>query len=527
MNKSDEPIYTALKNYLTREGYRLDPQDLKLQLGANPDYPSIKAITDTLDYFGVENLAVQVPITSLPELPDYFLSTVEDDEGLRTVEVLKKGQDIILKDQGSKKRMSSEQFKVIWSGTVMAIEPKHDKSTRIDQNRIIPIMMIIATFLIFGYLSLEVWHQWTLVLISAAGGWLSYLAIREDLGMYNKATAKICNSDDLKTNCGEVIHSDASKLFGIKLTDASLSFFLSILLIINTLGTKSMFFAALACLSIPVVLYSLYVQAFVQRIWCPLCLGISTSMILMAIYTVVTFDGQINTMTGLYAVKASAIFGLIYVLWLEVRKVMEDTIDHDKVKMEYARFKRNPMFFNHALAASPFPNIIELQPSEEIWFGNPDARIVITGVTNPFCGYCKDSFKVYDQLLDRFPDQIKLRIVFYISSVMTEPNKYVMPGRVVELFQESPEQAYQALKEWYEGRDIAQWKNTYGIPKDPNGHELLNRHLNWSRGNGVAYTPMTILGNYFFPEEYEITDFPALLPDMIGQLQAVGEPAYQ
>lgn len=517
MSESSDPIFTVLKNYLTREGYRLDPKDLKLQLGANPDYPSIKSITDTFDYFGVENVAVQVPISALFELPDYFLTTIQDEGGPQVVEVFRRGQTISIKGEDKKEQMSADKFKVIWSGMVLAIEPKAQYHSFGIDNRWLPVLVGIS-LLVLGYINVEEWHQLTYVILSLLGGWFSYMAVREGLGMHNQSTAKICNSDDLKTNCSEVISSDSSRVFGVKLTDASVAFFVAVVATVILMGVNKEYFALLSLFSVLVVAYSVYAQAFVQKVWCPLCLGIGSTLILMSGYSLWAFEEfSFTNNTLIYGAKALAILGIVFVLWLQIFKVMVKLIDYDKMQIDYARFKRNPLFFNHALGLDPIPNIIELKPHEEIWFGNENASLVITGITNPFCGHCKTSFDVYDEILSRFPNQVKVRIVFYVSPVMDNPDKFTIPGRIVELYQQEQAMGYEALRAWYSDRDVAQWKKRYGMPKHAEGHELLERHLNWSRTNGISYTPMTVLNGFSFPKEYEITDLPMLLPDMLGQ----------
>jgi len=71
-----EQNLTILSNYLKREQYRVNEKNLKLQLLSNPDYPSVKSITDSLDYFNIDNLAANVPKDALEQLPNFFLAII-------------------------------------------------------------------------------------------------------------------------------------------------------------------------------------------------------------------------------------------------------------------------------------------------------------------------------------------------------------------------------------------------------------------------------------------------------------------
>ena len=52
-------------------------EDVYLQLLSHIDYSSLKAITGTRDYFGIESLAANAPKDALSQLPKSFLALVE------------------------------------------------------------------------------------------------------------------------------------------------------------------------------------------------------------------------------------------------------------------------------------------------------------------------------------------------------------------------------------------------------------------------------------------------------------------
>ena len=83
MNKSENHLVKILQSYLKKEGYSINLDDFKLQLLSNPSYPSVKSITDTLDYFGVENIAANVPKDALNQLPNFFLAILSNFQQFR------------------------------------------------------------------------------------------------------------------------------------------------------------------------------------------------------------------------------------------------------------------------------------------------------------------------------------------------------------------------------------------------------------------------------------------------------------
>ena len=84
-------------------------EDIYLQLLSHTDYPSLKAITDTLDYSDIESLEANVPKDALPQLPKSFLALVEKQGSTALVLVSQSKKRIHVRTLNNKK----ETFLVI------------------------------------------------------------------------------------------------------------------------------------------------------------------------------------------------------------------------------------------------------------------------------------------------------------------------------------------------------------------------------------------------------------------------------
>ena len=71
--------------------------DVHLQLLSHTDYPSLKAVTDTLDYYEIDNVAANVPKDALSQLPKVFLALLEDEGETELVLAQQKAHTILLK----------------------------------------------------------------------------------------------------------------------------------------------------------------------------------------------------------------------------------------------------------------------------------------------------------------------------------------------------------------------------------------------------------------------------------------------
>jgi len=174
-------IYNHISNY--------DKKDLDLQLKTHPNYPSFQSITDTLDYFDIQNIAVEVPKEALDQLPKSFISLVATENGAEIVAVHTKNKFVHLAHTSLKqKKYTLEAFQSIW------------------------IPKVIGNQIIFGILSIF-------------GVLLSFLAVKESLGMQSETLQKFCTTVS-KTSCNDVINTASGKLFGkLNLADAGMLFF--------------------------------------------------------------------------------------------------------------------------------------------------------------------------------------------------------------------------------------------------------------------------------------------------------------
>lgn len=230
-------MVAILEKYLHKNNYfRLTKADVKLQLISHPDYPSLKSITDTLDYFGIDNIAVNVPIESLGELPNSFLALLSHQENNSNTLVTKRRGKIVLQfEDGHLKTVSEEKFKEIWTGNIIAVEGAAEKRNVSIESSSVFIFLAVFGFLFLQIVSFNI-PSFLLSLLSLAGLYLGYLIVSEEMGIHNKTVARVCRAVSKSSSCSEVIQAADSKLFGIALSDLCVVFFAAYLLTTSLLG---------------------------------------------------------------------------------------------------------------------------------------------------------------------------------------------------------------------------------------------------------------------------------------------------
>lgn len=513
----NDKLYPILEKFVVENNIKINPQDFKLQLISNPSFPSLKSISDTLDYYGIDNIVVNVPKEALNQLPKCFIALIENEKGQAIAQVQQTEKWVkLFKDDGTKEKLSIKSFMDTWTGTIIAVEKNETKinnSNAAYKNPIVLLALLSIVVLGIGLFSLTI-PAITYTLLAVIGCCCSYFIVEENLGLNNVITSKICNSAANNTNCGDVINGTSGKLLNLlPLSDISITFFVSVLIIIGIFGYNPMFFLVISVASIPIVLYSIYAQAYVIKKWCPLCLGISGVLLLQALSTSFGFDSQeINL---IYIMNGIALFIAIYLLWAIIKKVLVKSIKYDDLQMEFLKFKRNENLFETLLHKKSLRTNIPLNSNAMISFGNPDASLELYSITNPLCGFCTKAFESYDTLLKTHGSKFKLHIIFNVDSDTHKQASTQISQRIIELYQSSPKKSYAALKDWFAERNVQQWQDNYGIPPMDAPLQILASHYNWCTQNDINYTPATIIGNHFFPQEYELEDLSLFIDYLI------------
>lgn len=528
MNALDNYLVIGLLNYIKRNNYNVKSDDFKLQLLSNPDFPSVKSITDTFDYFGIKNVVANVPKDALEQLPKFFLAIVKKNNMLSLAQVDRRQKDIsLLHKDGSKQTISTDGFKNKWNGTIVVIEKKETKpnyqASTVFKNPFLSFILLPIIALLYAFYNLGSLPMFYTI-STIVGLLVSYFIVHENMGFYNQFTSKICNSTIKNTSCSQVINSRASKLFNIvSLSDLSITYFAFMLIMLSVFGFNHSFFLVISLLSIPLVPYTLYNQAFVTKKWCPLCLMIAAILTLQMLPFLWYY--QPIKLNLVYSISAIFSFGLIYVCWINLKQLILENLRLSGVETDFLKFKRDENIFKSALYEQQIEKGIELNPSTSIIFGNLNAKIVINAITNPMCGYCTSAFKAYDELLLKHPEKLKLNVIFNVPSDSFEHQSSQISQRIIELYQENKQEAYAALKDWFENRDASLWHTKYGMPSENANLMILKAHKAICTANKISYTPATILENHLFPKAYNITDIPFFMDNLNHEITLKKEPS--
>lgn len=216
-----------LKTFLDDHQYfDLSFDDFALHLKTNPDYPSLKAISDTLDYFKIENGVFDVPKEELDNLPRKFLAVVNYESGDSLFAVVTKHRSHIKvrNEKDTLEKLSTEEFKKIWSGTILIIDDNDRSGILAPFNKNTPWLALGALAIIgcnilanASNIDSSQWpldhpvsiinSQWSTIylILSVLGAVVAYMIAQQSFGVENTTTEKMCGFIGQPTNCKDLI----------------------------------------------------------------------------------------------------------------------------------------------------------------------------------------------------------------------------------------------------------------------------------------------------------------------------------
>jgi uncharacterized membrane protein/predicted double-glycine peptidase len=526
-SSADAPILTLLK-YLS---VNIHPDKIVEEMEKHPDNPSLLAISDVLSNFNIDNLAFKAEIDELSQVPCPFIAHTKTDDGDSIVVVnrLEKNHIYFSTEKWNKKRLTIEEFNIIFTGTVLAVEPpsKSDTASSITFNSIInsiknPAIGIVLIFMLlmavyyhtgyFSYLSIKLL---LITLLKSAGLVTSCLLLLQSLDKNNPVLQKFCNING-KTNCNAILSSKAAIVFnGLTWSDIGFGYFAGTWLLILFGGNSPLMLQILLFLnivSLPYTFYSIYYQAIIAKQWCVFCCTIQAILWLEFIplmsQTPLPYQGE-----GVHLREITTVFiclFLPFVLWGLLKQMLLKLMQIKPLKNQLTGFKYNLELFNKILNDQPrYP-----LPDEEwaIILGNTEADNIITMVTNPFCSPCAETHRFLDDLLDK-RESIQIRIVFAAENADTDQRTLVSRHLMALNLSSDKRIVKNALNAWYEQKHKSydSWARHYPVELIEADFYKLDKQRNWCKMADVTVTPTILLNGYRLPDQYQLKDLKYML----------------
>ena len=495
----------------------LDNKEFLFQFQSHQNYPSALSLSDTLNFMGVKCDAYELDKEYWQELPKEFITIYKSEFAL----VKNIGQDNYTIYSESTENISKEELYKDSQDFVLLFE----KTKELEKKSTFSFKLLLYS--IFGVIFLysvifQTWYEALYTFFSIVGIYISLELFHSKYGQISEVLNNICGAGNKKeTNedsCSKIIQFDTFNILGLKLSDFSLIYFISILLIglflpVSGFGLKYLNFATLI-----VIGYSLYIQFIKEKTFCKICFAIILILISQLIISSLFFKYFFSFQVLFLSIICFA------VVFFQIKYENDTLAEKEKIEKENIknlRFKRNYEIFKKELLGN---EKIEFENNQLFFVGNQNAKLHITLISNPYCGFCKDAHHILEKLLYRYSDCVSAQIRFnYLEGSTQEVYKMLITDFVNVYHSNNNINFLKAIALWFQNKNENEIHKKFNSLHKTNDLTEIFKISKENIDNNFFFTPLFLINGYPFPKIYDREDIFYFIDELLEDEEIINE----
>lgn len=480
----------------------------------HPYKGTMYGLSSLLSQYNVANKGLQIAKQDLLQLESPFIAQVAND----LVLVKSVDKDKVKYLWGSMLIVNTiEEFNDAWSGVVLlaeasqeSIEPDYRRhKIKIFYNNTLKWLLFFCLGFLgwSGFVNVDAQlgvGRLVLLSLNLIGVYVCYLLFLKQLHIGSRYADKLCSLFK-KSDCNNVLESSAAKLFGvIGWSEVGLGYFISNVLALLFVPQLLPYVVLINIAALPYSFWSVWYQWFKVGQWCPLCLAVQA--LFWCLFVVSLILGAITMPT--FAVSEILLVASIYVVPFVLITLSNSFVTEFKknraIRDEFNSLKmKDDVFFGLLHKQTRYD--VDVNTSS-IRFGNPDAKMLVTILTNPHCNPCSFMHERVDVLLEKVFDDICIQYIFSSFNEELEESAKCLIG----IYQSYPIDDVCAIYDrWYQGeknnREVFYAKYNKGAFAESVMAEFAN-HNQWKADTKLQATPTILVNGYMLPDNYKIEE---------------------
>lgn len=510
-------VLNAMLSYLHVKHTKLYSNKL---FNEHPHKDNLYGISKMLSDYGIENIGtrienieenlldIETPFIAYKSNDFYAVSKVTPEK----VHYNWRGKEVITEP---------EHFVKGWQNIVLlaginkdSIEPNYKENLKKEIINITEkwILLFIISIIISGiYYHMQLYKNvgiTLLLFVNLIGIIVGWLLVQKQMNYNSAYTDRLCSLLNIG-DCNDILETEAAKLWGIiSWSTIGFGYFISNVLLILIESDLLNFLAVLNIFTLPYTIWSIWYQKFKAKQWCTLCL--SVQFLLWIIFFISLFSNSIQTLNlnAINIIQVGSIYLVPIILINIITKYLSKGNETENVKHELNSIKANEKVFLSLLKEQPKFNA-GLSASSIIW-GNPNSKLLITVITNPFCNPCAQMHPRIERVLEETKYNLCIQYIFTHFAKHKElenGDRFLISTYLQKSFQEAKE----IYKNWFSyGRN--NWKEyikNFDHDLDINSiksEKEFQKHKNWLNSNKIHTTPTILINGYKLPGNYKIED---------------------
>jgi len=174
----------------------------------------------------------------------------------------------------------------------------------------------------------------------------------------------------------------------------------------------------------------------------------------------------------------------------------------EQIKQEINSIKATDEVFVSLLKKQPHYDVAK--NTSQILFGNPDADILVTVLTNPHCNPCSKMHKRVESILAEGNDNLCVQYIFSsFEDSLDSSNQFLIAAYI-----NRPEDRGRIISTWFDSgkNEKETFFKLYDLNKAEEVMTEFNKHEAWKQETGLRATPTILVNGYKLPDNYKIED---------------------
>ncbi len=503
----DRLLAIQSRRLLRRNNVAVEWSEFEEVLCSHPDYPSLLALTETLELYRIEYAALKINPEDMEANGFPFLAHLKEKQGNYVVVTgYRKGKVEYIDNKEGKKRENLGDFCARWEGVAVYVASACKRVfPRMGMERCV-FLGLILWLLMIGY-CLGKGMSWMFVyqgygLIKVIGFVLSCMLLLHELGEGQEGwMQKICHFSK-KSDCDKVLNSGASRLFGISLADIGTVYFAGGILY-WWIGDEIQLLFYLSLCVFPYTLFSLWYQLRKVRRICLFCMGVVLCLwgeVSVSVFFALPLNLSWKLMRE--CVGALCCFGGVVGCVYLLKRMIKYRQEAHWLKVNNLKLKREKVVYGALQSEMP-----EVEPeysdSDIIFYEGSGERKVIV-VLSPFCNPCVGLHERLERLTEKYICDFTVVLRFIGTPGIEKESVNQVTLGLIEVYHTQGREAFRrALSVWFQKR----------MPEHlPIGKyssrtiRTLADSVAWCERVGIHSTPLILVGKRILPPYYGVED---------------------
>lgn len=480
----------------------------------HPHKYNLFGLSKMLSEFNIENAAIKIEDknSGLSELEVPFIAHI-GSEFVVTNKITPKQVSYIW--NGKNVETTPEEFCETWTGITLLAEPdeestepdygKHlleERTQNLKKIGLFSLCLLLLSFIYANNVAYTGLGSNLLLLFSLVGVYISYLLAQKQMKVQSNYADKICSLFK-KSDCNDVLESDASKFLGIlSWSEIGLGYFVANTMIALFFPQLISYLALVNICTLPYTIWSVWYQKFKAKQWCPLCLIVQ--MLLWITFIINLTFGFITQPT--LNISDIIISGCLYSIPILAGNLLFSSLSQsenlEQIKQEINSIKATDEVFAALLKKQPHYKVN--RETSQILFGNQDAEILVSVLTNPHCNPCAKMHKRIEKVLSENNNNLCVQYIFSsFEENLNSSNQFL-----TSIYFNNPIERESIINAWFEnGKNNKE--NFFKLHDFNITQEVLNefeKHEDWIKETGLRATPTILINGYKLPDNYKIED---------------------